>query len=184
MAFHITEGQNRFTGCYIDGSRAVFERGGLSGNLWVEGFECCADVGGVPHGIMLLGDAVGPGLIIRHNLFRGGNIFSAPATNGTAVTVSGSLIADKSFTSDAAGSRATLSLTQTAATAWAFDFCPLLIFPTIAQAAVVSVVAASGHPIATVRPWSGCSVNVETDAPMTGTITVTADSSSLSNVFI
>jgi hypothetical protein len=25
MAFHITEGNNRFDGCYIDGSRAVFE---------------------------------------------------------------------------------------------------------------------------------------------------------------
>ena len=77
MAFHITEGQNRMTGCYIDGSRAVFERGGLSGNLWEEGFECCAGVGGVPHGILLLGDVVGPGLIIRHNLFRGGALARA-----------------------------------------------------------------------------------------------------------
>ena len=133
---------------------------------------------------MLLGDAVGPGLIIRHNLFRGGNIFSVPATNGSTVAVSGTLIADNSFTSDAAGSRATLSLTQTAATAWAFDFCPLLVFPTIAQAAIVSVVAASGHPQAIVRPWSGCTVNVETDVAMTGTITVTADSSALSKLFV
>ena len=107
-----------------------------------------------------------------------------PATNGTAVAVSGTLIADNSFTSDAAGSRATLTLTQTAATAWAFDFCKLLVFPTIAQAAVVSVVAASGHPQAVVRPWSGCTVNVETDAPMTGSITVTADSSALSELFV
>ena len=42
MAFHITNGQNRFDGLYIDGSRAVFEGGGLSGNTWVNGFECCA----------------------------------------------------------------------------------------------------------------------------------------------
>ena len=82
MAFHITEGQNRFAGCYIDGSRAVFERGGLSGNIWMNGFECCAGVAGVAHGIELLGDSVGPGLSIVQNIFRGGNIFWTPATPG------------------------------------------------------------------------------------------------------
>ena len=162
----------------------MFERGGLSGNVWLDGFECCAGVGGVDHGIQLLGDVVGPGLVIKHNLFRGGNIFSTPATNGTVVKVTGVLIESNSFTSSAAGSRATLTLSQTGATAWTFNFCPVLIFPSIARVDVVSVVAASGFPRAVVRPWSGCSVTVETDVAVTGSITVTADSSALDKDFI
>ena len=41
MAFHVTAGGNRFSGCYIDGGRAVFEGKGLSKNVWEHGFECC-----------------------------------------------------------------------------------------------------------------------------------------------
>ena len=70
-AFHITGYQNRFVGCYIDGSRAVFDTGGLNHNIWVDGFECCAGVGGVDHGIMLLGDNIGGGLVIENNIFCG-----------------------------------------------------------------------------------------------------------------
>ncbi len=55
MAFHVTYEQNRFVGCYIDGSRAVFEGGGLKRNIWVDGFECCAAIDDVNHGIILKG---------------------------------------------------------------------------------------------------------------------------------
>ncbi len=64
MAFHVTGGGNRFDGCYIDGSRAVFVGGGLANNVWVNGFECCAGYDG-PHGIELVGNKIGPGLTIK-----------------------------------------------------------------------------------------------------------------------
>lgn len=180
-AFHVTSGQNRFTGCYIDGSRAMFEGNGLTGNIWTGGFECCAGASGA-HGIELLGDSVGPGLTITHNLFRGGNVYSTPKTPGATVAVSGTRIDSNSFTGGARGSRATLTLTQTAASLWNFDFCALLVFPTIARAEVVSVASALGFPRAVVRPSAGCVVIVETDVVFNGSITVTADSSELSQV--
>jgi hypothetical protein len=182
MAFHITEGQNRFDGCYIDGSRAVFEGNGLSGNTWVNGFECCAGYPG-PHGIELLGNSVGPGLTISHNLFRGGNIYSTNTTSAP-VAVSGTRVEWNSFTGGGGGSRATMSLTQTAATAWQFDFCSKLIFPTIARVVSVTVSAASGFPAAVARPPTGCTLLVETSEAVTGTIEVTVDSSTLSNDYI
>ena len=185
MAFHITEGQNRFQGCYIDGSRAVFEKGGLSGNTWTQGFECCAGGGldGIPHGIELLGDSVGPGLHITHNIFRGGSVFSTPLTNGTLPSVKGVRVEDNSFTSRAAGTRATAMLSQAGATAWQFDFCEQLVFAAIKRVAV-SVSAATGFPTAVARPPVGCTVLVETSEPVTGDVTVTVDSSDLSPDFV
>jgi len=177
MAFHITEGQNRFDGCYIDGSRAVFENNGLTGNTWVNGFECCAGYAGA-HGIELLGNSVGPGLTITHNLFRGGNIYSVNTTAGP-VTVRGSRIEMNSFTGGAGGSRAAMALTQTAATQWAFDFCDRLVFPSIARVISVTVSAASGFPVAVARPPVGCTLLVETSAAVTGTVSVEVDSSSI-----
>merc|ERR1740138_1530644 len=75
-AFYITKGGNRFTGCYADGGRVWFEGGGLQHNFWTGGFECCAGagLGNVPHGIILYGDEIGPGLEIFNNEFGGGNI--------------------------------------------------------------------------------------------------------------
>ena len=185
MAFSINEGQNRFTGCYIDGSRAVFARGGLSGNVWSHGFECCAGGGldAIPHGIILSGDHVGPGLTLTHNLFRGGSIYSQPATPGANATAAGTRIESNSFTSGGRGSRVAQALTQTAATAWAFDFCAQLVFPSIARVSV-EVVASAGYAVAQARPPVGCTVLVETSEPVTGTVTVTVDSSALSADFI
>ena len=185
MAFSVNEGQNRFTGCYIDGSRAVFARGGLSGNVWSHGFECCAGGGlhDVPHGIILAGDAVGPGLTLTHNLFRGGSIYSQPATPGLNATAVGTRIESNSFTGGGRGSRVTQSLTQAAATAWSFDFCDSLVFSSIARVSV-EVVASAGFARAQARPPVGCTVLVETDAPVTGTVSVTVDSSALSTDFI
>ena len=168
---------------YIDGSRAVFEGNGLTNNVWLSGFECCADVAGVAHGIELLGDTVGPGLTISQNQFRGGTIFSTPITAGATVTVLGALIAGNAFTGGGVGTRAALTLSQSATTSWSFDFCDRLVFPVIARVAV-SVVAASGFPHAVARPPVGCTVLVETDAPVTGNITVEVDSSAISADFV
>ena len=44
---------NRFTG-YADGGRVIFQDDGLSRNIWVNGYECCAasELANVPHGII------------------------------------------------------------------------------------------------------------------------------------
>jgi hypothetical protein len=81
-AFHITKGGNRFSGCYIDGGRAVFEPAALTRNIWTKGFECCqrgdAASGTPSSGIVLIGTKVGPGLSIINNEFGGGSIFHLP----------------------------------------------------------------------------------------------------------
>ena len=106
-----------------------------------------------------------------------------PPPAGAAVAVSGTLIAGNSFTGSGAGTRATLTLAQTAATAWSFDFCDRLVFPRIARVEV-GVVAAVGFPRAVARPPQGCTVLIETDVAVTGNVTVTVDSSDLSADFI
>ena len=132
-------------------------------------------------GIELRGNKVGPGLIIKHNLFRGGNIYSNASG---PVTVTGVAVAENSFTGNGAGSRASLTLSQTAATSWAFDFCKSLIFPQIARVTSLTVTAASGFPVAVARPPSGCTVLVETSEPVTGDVSISVDSSSVSADFI
>jgi hypothetical protein len=153
--------------------------------LWANGFECCAGGGldGIPHGIILAGDHVGPGLIVTNNLFRGGSIYAQPTTPGANATARGVLIQHNSFTGHGAGTRATQALTQTAASAWSFDFCAQLVFPSIARVAV-EVVASAGFPRAVARPPVGCTVLVETDAPVTGTVTVTVDASASDPDFV
>ena len=212
MAFHITGGQNRFDGLYIDGSRAVFEGGGLSGNTWVNGFECCAGCPGA-HGIELRGTSVGPGLTITHNLFRGGNVYSN--TTGP-VSVRGTRIEMNSFTGDARGTRVSAVLSQvrrrarkraaspsvalrslnffrksrpqtkpTKATQWAFDFCDRLVFPTISIVRSITVTAEAGaFPVATARAPVGCTLLVESSVAFTGTVTVEVDSSDLDNNYV
>jgi hypothetical protein len=292
MAFHVTGSGNRFSGCYIDGGRGVFESNALSRNIWTNGFECCqngpAAPGTTSSGLLLVGDKVGPGLQIVNNEFGGGSIFhrsklpesgvafavgdkedqlearrncgtlfnvssndkecegltessaiteqdcaaaccadvtcsvyqfcedgskcdgasgtgaqcwlgdfkgcdgntrkgwvgmgigGAPAPIGPA-TVSGVRIAHNSM-GTAVGTQATLSLKQTSATKWAFDFCKHLVFPQIAIVRV-HVIAADGFPQAIARTPVGCKVTVETNVAMTGTITVDVDSSEPSNSF-
>jgi len=79
-AFHITGGGNRFSGCYIDGGRAIFNgNSALKSNIWTLGFECCqngpAIAGTTSSGITLIGTEIGPGLQIVNNEFGGGTIF-------------------------------------------------------------------------------------------------------------
>lgn len=73
--------------------------------------------------------------------------------------------------------------TQSAATVWHFDFCDVLVFPVIAFAKV-HVSAAVGFPTAVARPTDNCTLVVETQTAMTGTITVEVDSSTPSNSFL
>ena len=65
---------------------------------------------------------------------------------------------------------------QSNATKWEFDFCDTLLFPQIAVVRV-SVVAEQGFPRAVARPPTGCALTVETDIPVSGTVTVDVDSS-------
>ena len=160
----------------------MFEGGGLSGNTWVNGFECCAGYPG-PHGIELLGNSVGPGLTITHNLFRGGNVYSTNTSAGP-VSITGTSIMMNSFTGGAGGSRASMALTQTAATTWPFDFCKRLIFPSISRVVSITVNAASGFPVAVARAPVGCTVLVETSVAVTGTVSVEVDSSDISQDYV
>ena len=179
MAFHVTRGGNRFTGCYIDGSRAVLEGAGAAANIWLGGFECCAGVPGVPHGILLLSDTIGPGLVITHSLFGGGTVFWQPQTAGLAAprAVSGARIESNSFKGNGAGTRATLTQAAAGGTSFTFDFCPLLVFPSIHHVAALAVAAERGFPVAVARAPTGCSLVVETSEALTGNITVTVDAS-------
>eukprot|EP01063_Lacrimia_lanifica_P012907 TRINITY_DN1959_c1_g1_i4.p1 TRINITY_DN1959_c1_g1~~TRINITY_DN1959_c1_g1_i4.p1 ORF type:complete len:471 (+),score=87.65 TRINITY_DN1959_c1_g1_i4:73-1485(+) len=171
-AFYVTAGGNRFDGCYIDGGRGVFERAGLVRNVWTNGFECCQigkEAAGTPHsGIVLVGNIVGPGFEVVHNEFkkpvqhypfvRDGVLGARPydAASDGPLKVTGSVIAHNSVIEGALGTQATLSQSRTNATSWSFNFCKSLVFPQIA---------------------------VETNVPMTGTITVDVDSSAPSTKF-
>ena len=104
-------------------------------------------------------------------------------TAGKNVSVKGTRIESNSFCGQGVGSKATMSLTQSAATSWNFDLCDLLVFPTISRVKV-SVIASSGFPVAVARPPSGCTVLVETSEPVTGTISVEVDSSDLDSEFV
>ena len=187
-AFHITGSKNRFSGCYIDGGRAVFEGDGLKVNIWERGFECCqigsAAPGTTSSGIVLVGNSIGPGLQIINNEFQGGSIFHV--TESTTVpskySIKGVRIAHNSMKSGVKGTRSIKSLTQNASTNWFFDFCDELVFQQIASVRI-NIVAETGFPRAISRPPDGCKVLVETDIAVTGTIEVEVDSSEASTLF-
>lgn len=79
IAFHNTGSGNRFSGCYMDGGRAIFTSAALKETIWTNGFECCQGTSPAPgttaSGITLVGDVVGPGLQIMNNEFGGGSIY-------------------------------------------------------------------------------------------------------------
>jgi hypothetical protein len=125
-----------------------------------------------------IGDVSGCGLGVRSG-WRGMGSGQRPVP---PPKVQGVRIAHNHMGSGAKASQATLSLTQSGATSWPFDFCGLLVFPLI-QIVRVHLVAEKGFPTAVARPPSGCKVTVETDVPVTGTITVDVDSSAPSSEF-
>jgi len=86
MAFYVTGSSNRFNGCYIDGGRGVFTGGGLKNNIWMNGFECCAAIRGVNHGLILKGDTIGPGLHFTHNIFGSGSIVHESSSDVSATS--------------------------------------------------------------------------------------------------
>jgi len=179
MAFHVPSSGNRFDGCYIDGGRAVFEGDGLQQNLWTNGFECCAGRGleQVPHGIILRGNTIGPGLQIFGNMFNGGSITHETASAGKHPVVLDSRISHNSFSDTGRHTQVSQSLTQEHATWWKFDFCDQLVFPVIASVHV-SLQVPDGFPSYAVRPTDTCKVLVETDTAVSGTMNVQIDSSS------
>ena len=101
--------------------------------------------------------------------------------SGGSVSVKGVRIAHNA--QGKVGTQATLSLQQTAATTWHYDFCKLLVFAQIAFVKV-HVTAESGFPLAVARPTENCTVTVETSTQVTGTITVEVDSSEPSPDFV
>lgn len=166
---------------------------------------------GVDHGIMLVGNTVGPGLHITHNEFNGGSVHLV-ADSTKPVVVQGVRVEDNYFGSVPKASRVTKQLTQTSATSWCvlkrlrrlsratlsvlslsplfdcwlcrqFSFCDVLAFPTIAIVKA-SLQAASGFANVVTRPPVGCKVTVETDKAITGTMTVSVDASELSANFL
>ena len=173
LAFRVTQKMNRFTGCYIDGGRALFTGDGLSQNTWVQGFECCASVfGDIPHGIWLNGSDI-EGMVITHNIFRGGNVFATNTT--TSPYIRGTRIDSNTYTGNGMGTRATITANVHSITSYTFDFCSALIYPIIAEVKY-SLVAATGFPVAIARPPVNCTVLVEFSEPMTGQITMSVDS--------
>ncbi len=148
-------------------------------NIWMGGFECCAGVPGVAHGILLLSDTVQPGLVITHNEFGGGTVYWSPQTPGLAapIAVSGVRIDTNSFKGNGAGSRATLTQACSGGTRFTFDFCALLVFPVIDHVAALTVAAEAGFPAAVARAPMGCTLVVETSEALTGNLTVTVDAS-------
>eukprot|EP00056_Hartaetosiga_gracilis_P004769 m.78056 g.78056 ORF g.78056 m.78056 type:complete len:379 (-) comp11940_c3_seq3:113-1249(-) len=186
MAFHITDGGNRFHGCYIDGGRAVFEGSGLSRNTWMNGFECCAGggLGDIPHGIMLRGDTIGPGLRITNNIFGGGGIWYEPTSAPPTPKVTDSVIEHNSFSGNGRGTKITRTQSSTAPqSTWNFTLCDVLALPVISSVSV-SLIAESGFPRSVVRPiQNGCNVTVDTDA-FIGSLTISVDSSTYDNNFV
>jgi hypothetical protein len=122
---------------------------GLAPRQYTEGAPYRA-VGTKGSGIYLRGSTVGPGLQIINNEFSSGSIFHEPATPDSdgdpeALTIEGVRIAHNSM-GKALGSQAELSLTQTGAHEWKYDFCDMLVFPQIASIKY-HVVAAEGYPV-------------------------------------
>eukprot|EP00055_Hartaetosiga_balthica_P005640 m.16812 g.16812 ORF g.16812 m.16812 type:complete len:510 (-) comp4675_c0_seq1:131-1660(-) len=187
MAFHITDGGNRLHGCYIDGGRAVFEGSGLSRNTWMNGFECCAGsgLGGIPHGIMLRGNTIGPGLRITNNIFGGGSIWYEPTSSNAQPAVVDSVIEYNSFSGNAKGTRVSRTLSSTSPqSSWNFNLCDVLALPVVSSVSV-SLIADTqyGFPRSIVRPVQGCNVTVDTDS-FAGSVTINVDSSTYDNNFV
>ena len=112
---------------------------------------------------------------------RKGWVGWSTAPSAATVVIKGVRISHNSM-GTAKSTQATLSLSQTEATTWAFDFCERLVFPQIAVVRV-HVMATSGFPIAVARPPDGCKVTVETSEKVSGTVTVDVDSSEPSDEF-
>lgn len=120
VAFYDTGKHNRYDGCYIDGSIAVFEN--PRDIIWTNGFN----LGG--HGILINGTTASL-LQISSTEFSGGNVNLAPGVNATDVTIDGNLFTDGN---GGRGSKASGTFySATATDTFTFDFCDDLVFDNI-----------------------------------------------------
>lgn len=156
--------QNRYEGCYIDGSHMLMDSTSLT--TWQNGFV----LGG---GIVLSGTV--DKLVIADTEFAGGTIIG-----DNIVSMTDTSIARNVFTGPSVGSTATATLTSTTALAsWTFDFCAALVFPNISAVRHSFTCSDANHfPVAVARPVTdGCHVVVQVDPPAAGSMVVDVDTS-------
>jgi hypothetical protein len=167
---------NRFDGCYIDSSVAVFAN--PSDTTWMNGYV----LGGL--GFHLTG-ATARNFVIQNTIFGGsGTIYADAGMMATNVWIGENPSAAKT-------SAATLSVTSAAASAlYTFNFCSVLLFDTIVtvKSAVFSSDTPGKFPILEVGGASACPgsttamkvISVHLSVPVAGTVTLAADSSAQS----
>ena len=173
-AFMNTGGRNRYDGCYIDGSTAVFVN--PTDTTWIDGFV----LGG--RGFELKGSTAS-NFVLTNTVFAGGVVLADPGMAATNVWIGRNPEARQ-------GSAATLSVTSaTPTTIYTFDFCKVLVFDTVevVKSAVFSnAVDATKFPILSVGPGAACPgggatakkiVTVHLSEAAAGTVTLTVDSS-------
>jgi len=169
FAFLELGGQNRYEGCYIDGSQMLISGNGMV--TWQDGFA----LGG---GIMIQGPDV-MNVVITDTEFRGGTIFAPNNVTGNYTSVTNTIIKNNEFTRGIRGSTATRTRTSTTPqTSWFFDFCAELVFPNIVTVRHSFTSSSAGDfPVAVARQPTGCQVVIETNPAAAGTMVVDVDTS-------
>jgi hypothetical protein len=181
IAFQNTGYGNRYDGCYIDGSRMNIVNPRQV--LWTNGMI----LSGI--GIVIMGESVDRLQITQTN-FLGGSISHTSETGGppaVATVVKDSRIENNVFSQwtgfpGAKATKASMSLTQSNATQWLFNFSSILIFPTITRVRH-SLSSADGFARTIARPARGAVVLIETDLPVTGTVLVDVDTAEYTGGF-
>jgi hypothetical protein len=175
-AFMNTGGKNRYDGCYIDGSTAVFVN--PTDTTWLDGFV----LGG--RGFELQGRTAS-NFVLQNTVFSGGAVKVDPGMAAENVWIGQNPQATQ-------GSAATLSVTSaTPAATYTFDFCKALVFDTVEV--VKSAVFSNGldktkFPVLSVGPGAACPgsttakkiVTVYLSEAAAGTVTLAVDSSAQS----
>jgi hypothetical protein len=142
---------NRYSGCYVDGSTAVFKN--ADNMWWLDGFI----LGG--RGIEFTGDKDIQLVQIANTAMEGGGISLKPDTAGKQLQATDVRIENNQFGSGhGRASRATKTvahLTEPTST-WVFDFCDTLLFPNITRVLRLVTEAHAGFPVAVARPTLGC----------------------------
>ena len=163
QVLYLTEaGSCRFDSCMIDNGKAVFQNGGMSDNMWVNGLEYSDHDVGTPHGIMLVGDSINNFIVQRVRFDHAARIYHV----GSATPkVTNTLIMDNMGPGIQA-SRASLSVkSATPQKSWTFNFTSSLLFP-IDHVRVVTASGGMDCAVATTTfAWK--QLTVETAGPVT-----------------
>lgn len=171
-AFLDTGSQNRYRGCYIDGSKAVLKSPSMI--TWNGGFN----LGG--SGIEISGDV--NNLEISGNEFIGGSIHFKGEPGTVVDTVIGG-----NFYKREGGRGSTASLSQTVASpqgTFQFNFCDNLVFANITRVRssfTTSSVSSDTFPLVVARSPIGCKVQLDVSPPAAGTLLVDVDTSDYVN---